>query len=276
MEKNVSKDLVAIKDFLDRLLRDRLHRVHTSWLDWVQPKKTSNESDNTFLLWFNTPKSKIGNKTNDSAKIKVMLFFTRLDEPMEQKICNQSNMQETKHDPVALTKKLWSNQDREPKPSWSTRTRPTPSTSTEPERNDAAIASFSYEDKHKKEVFCSYYERNRYKEAKCWKKSRDAQQHEGAKSTTAGAKVSMMNGSGSGDCQAKDKNPACRQWLVVVLVGQEVQALIDTTSDLNLSWKDNVDHHGLRRLFLARAATQAGGIPLEIYLVFHERLQITD
>ena len=33
IEKNASKDWVALKDFLGQLLRDRAHRVHTSWLD---------------------------------------------------------------------------------------------------------------------------------------------------------------------------------------------------------------------------------------------------
>ena len=85
-----------------------------------------------------------------------------------------------------------------------------------------------------------------------------------------------MNETGSGHCQAKDKNPAGRQWLVVVLVGQKIQAIVDTTSDLNLIRKDIADHCCLRPLFLARAATQAGGIPHKTYSVFLERLQITD
>ena len=63
---------------------------------------------------------------------------------------------------------------------------------------------------------------------------------------------------------------------MVVLVGQEVQALVDTASDLNLIRKNIADHLRLRPLFPARAATQAGGIPLKTYSVFHERLQITD
>ena len=62
----------------------------------------------------------------------------------------------------------------------------------------------------------------------------------------------------------------------MVLVGQEVQALVDTASDLNLIQKDIADHLRLRPLFPARAAIQAGGIPLKIYSVFHKRLQITD
>ncbi len=32
---NASEDWVALKDFLDRLLADRAHRVNTSLLDWV-------------------------------------------------------------------------------------------------------------------------------------------------------------------------------------------------------------------------------------------------
>ncbi len=63
---------------------------------------------------------------------------------------------------------------------------------------------------------------------------------------------------------------------MVVLVGQEVQALVDTASDLNLIRKNIADHLRLRLLFLARAATQACGIPLKTYSVFHEQLQITD
>ncbi len=62
----------------------------------------------------------------------------------------------------------------------------------------------------------------------------------------------------------------------MVLVEQEVQALVDTTSDLNLIRKDIADPLLLRPLFPARAVTQAGGIPLKTYSVFHERLQITD
>ena len=58
---------------------------------------------------------------------------------------------------------------------------------------------------------------------------------------------------------------------MVVLVGQEVQALVDTASDLNLIRKDIADHLRLRPLFPARAATQAGDIPLKTYSVFHER-----
>ncbi len=50
---------------------------------------------------------------------------------------------------------------------------------------------------------------------------------------------------------------------MVVLVGQEVQALVDTASDLNLIQKDIADHLRLWPLFPARAATQAGGIPLK-------------
>ena len=57
---------------------------------------------------------------------------------------------------------------------------------------------------------------------------------------------------------------------------QEVQALVDTASDLNLIRKDIADHFCLRPLFPARVATQAGGIPLKTYPVFHERLQTTD
>ncbi len=63
---------------------------------------------------------------------------------------------------------------------------------------------------------------------------------------------------------------------MVVLVGQEVQALVDTASDLNLIQKDIADHLRLRPLFPARAATQADGVPLKTYSVFHERLQMKD
>ncbi len=141
MEKNSSEDWVALKDFLDRLLGDRANRVHTSWLDWVQAKKASNESDDTFLRRFNTLKTQIGDEANDPAKIEVMLFFAGLDETMRQKIREQLSMPDTKHDLVTLAKKLRPNLDREPKPSLPTRTRPTPSTSAQPERSDAPSAS---------------------------------------------------------------------------------------------------------------------------------------
>ncbi len=165
MEKNASKDWVALKDFLDPLLGDPAHRVHTSWLDWVQAKKASNESDDTFLRRFNTLKTQIGDEANDSAKIEVMLFFAGLDEPMQQKIREQSSMPETKHNLVALAEKLRPNLDREPKPSLPTRTRPTPSTSAQPERSDAPATSSLYEDSRRKEVFCFYCERKGHKEA---------------------------------------------------------------------------------------------------------------
>ncbi len=63
---------------------------------------------------------------------------------------------------------------------------------------------------------------------------------------------------------------------MVVLVWQEVQALVDNASDLNLIRKVIADYLRLRSLFPTRAATQAGGIPLKRYSVFHEQLQITD
>ncbi len=63
---------------------------------------------------------------------------------------------------------------------------------------------------------------------------------------------------------------------MVVLVRQEVQALGYTASDLNLIRKDIPEHLCLRPLFPTKAATQAGGIPLKTYSVFHEQLQITD
>ena len=75
MEKNASEDFVALKDFLDRLLGDRAHRVNTSWLDWVEAKKACNESDDTFPRRFNTLKPLILDEGNDSAKIQAMLFF---------------------------------------------------------------------------------------------------------------------------------------------------------------------------------------------------------
>ncbi len=95
MEKNASEDWVALMDFLDRLLGDRAHRVHTSWLDWVQAKKASNESDDTFLQRFNTLKTQIGDEANNPAKIEVIFFFAELDERMQQKIRKQSSMPET-------------------------------------------------------------------------------------------------------------------------------------------------------------------------------------
>ncbi len=63
---------------------------------------------------------------------------------------------------------------------------------------------------------------------------------------------------------------------MVTLVGQEVQALVDTASDLNLIRKDIADHPRLRPLSPARVATEADGILLKIYSVFHKRLRITD
>ncbi len=127
--KNASEDCVDLKDFLDRLLGDRAHRVHTSWLDWVQAKKVSNESGDVFLRQFNIFKTLIGNEANNPAKIEVMLFFAGLDELIQQKICKRSRLPDTKHDLVALAKKIQPNLDREPKPSLPSRNHLTPSTS---------------------------------------------------------------------------------------------------------------------------------------------------
>ncbi len=62
----------------------------------------------------------------------------------------------------------------------------------------------------------------------------------------------------------------------MALVGQEVQALVDTASDLNLIRKNIADNLCFRPLFPASAATKAGGLSLKTYSVFHERLQSTD
>ena len=86
-EKNAFEDWVALKDFLDRLLGDRVHRIYTSWLDWVQAKKSSNKSNDTFLRWFNILKTQIKDETNNPTKIEVMLFFAKLNKLMQQKIC---------------------------------------------------------------------------------------------------------------------------------------------------------------------------------------------
>ena len=44
----------------------------------------------------------------------------------------------------------------------------------------------------------------------------------------------------------------------------------------NLIRKEIADHPRLRLFFSAKVATKACGISLKTYLVFHERLQITD
>ncbi len=163
MEKNASEDWIALKDFLDRLWGDRAHRVHTSWLDWVQAKKASNESDDTLFRRFNSLKTQIGNEVNNLAKIEVMLFFARLDEPMQQKFCKQSSMPETKHDLVALAKKLWPNLNREPKPSLPMRICPKPSTSAQLEQKDVLVACFLHKEGCREEIFCSYCKRKGHK-----------------------------------------------------------------------------------------------------------------
>ncbi len=91
------------------------------------------------------------------------------------------------------------------------RTHPTPSIFAQPELSDAPVASSLYKDSRSKEVFCSYCERTGHKEAHCQKKSRKAKQREGARPNTARALVTIVNESGSGHCQPKDKNLARRQ-----------------------------------------------------------------
>ena len=82
----------------------------------MQAKKSSNESDDSFLRRFNTLKTQIGDEANNPSKIEVMLFFARLDELMQQENHEQSSMPETKHDLVAIAKKLQHNLDLESKP----------------------------------------------------------------------------------------------------------------------------------------------------------------
>ncbi len=120
-------------------------------------------------------------------------------------------MPETKHDLVALPKKLRPNLDREPKPFLPTHPRLTPSTYAQPEQSEALVASSLHEEGCGKEVFCSYYERKGHKEAQYRKKSRDAKQRKGARPNTTGTQVAIVNESGSSHRQAKEKNPAHRQ-----------------------------------------------------------------
>ena len=155
MEKNASEDWVALKDFLDRLLGDRAHRVHISWLDWVQGKNLSKKSDDEFLQRFNTINTQIRKEANNPVKIEVMLFFAGLDKLMQQKIREQSSMPEKKHYVVALAKKLGPNLDYELKPSLPTRTCPTLFDSAPPEH---LVTISSNEESRRKEVFCSYCE----------------------------------------------------------------------------------------------------------------------
>ncbi len=140
-----------------------------------------------------TLKTQSGNEANNPAKIEVMLFFTGLDEPMQQKIREQSSIPETKHDLVTLAKQLRPNLDQEPKPSLPTRTRSTHSTSAQPKQSDALVASSLHEDGCRKKIFCSYCERKGHKEAQCRKKSCDAKQREEARPNTAGAKIAKVN-----------------------------------------------------------------------------------
>ncbi len=98
----------------------------------MQDEKASNESDDTFFRRLNTIKTRIGDEANDTAKIEAMLFFPELKKPMQQKICEQSSMPETKHDLVVFAKNLRPNLDCEPKPSLPTRPCPIPSTSAQP------------------------------------------------------------------------------------------------------------------------------------------------
>ncbi len=163
MEKNAFEDWVVIKGFLDRLLGDRAHRVHISWLDWMQTKKSSNQSDDTFLQRFNILKTQIRDEANDPAKIEVMLFVGELDEPMQQKIHKQSSIPEKKHEMVAFAKKLRSNMDREPKPFLPTDTRLTSFSSAPPEQSNAPVASYLHEESGRKELFCSYCEKKSHK-----------------------------------------------------------------------------------------------------------------
>ncbi len=149
----------------------------------------SNELDDTFLRRFNTLKTEIGNEANDPTKIEFMFFFERLDELMQQKTGKQSSIPETKHDLVALAKKLRPNLDRKPKPSLPTRTRPIPSISAQPEQYNALVASSLHEDGRRKEVFCSHCERKDHKEAKCRKKFCDTKQRKESRPNTARAKI---------------------------------------------------------------------------------------
>ncbi len=104
---------------------------------------------------------------------------------MQQKIPKQSSIPETKHDLVALAKKLLTNLDFEPKSSLLTCACPTPSTFAQLEQSDALVASFSNKDGRKKDVFCSYCERKSHKKAQCQKKSCDTKHRKEARPNTA-------------------------------------------------------------------------------------------
>lgn len=121
IEKDSSEDWTAFNDFLDRLLGDCTQHVNTEWLDWIQVKKLSNESDDAYLRRFNILKTQIRNEAQDLAKIEVMFFFAELDELMQCKIYKQSGMPDTKYNLVMLAKKLQPNLNRKTKSSLSMR-----------------------------------------------------------------------------------------------------------------------------------------------------------
>ncbi len=102
----------------------------------------------------------------------------------------------------------------------------------------------------------------------------------------------LSNAKGPGQIQLEHKS---LQWmsLVWVIVRRKRKMLLDGNDSwcflsdkmyrpswipqvISILFEKTLDHLCLRPLFLARAATQAGGILLKTYLVFHEPLQIKD
>lgn len=63
---------------------------------------------------------------------------------------------------------------------------------------------------------------------------------------------------------------------MVAIADHEIQAFMDTTSDLNLIQKDITVYRRLEIFFLAKADTKAGGLLFKTYRGFCKRIQIID
>ncbi len=75
----------------------------------VEHMKNSHGISNKNLQWFNTPKKHFMDQIEDLWKIGVMLFFTWLDQTINDKIHGNSDMLDTKYDTVVFSKKYRSN-----------------------------------------------------------------------------------------------------------------------------------------------------------------------
>lgn len=156
--------------------------------------------DETDLRRFNTLISQIKDEVKGAAKIEVILFYTALNELIQCKIREQATMPTTKHDMVALAKKLLPNLDREPKPTLLVRSHHPLSGSSRFERTDT-LTAYPLREKHsRKDTSYSYCKKSGHKEAAFRKKYSGVKQNKKPKSQASEVQVATVKDFGASQC----------------------------------------------------------------------------